>query len=66
MENIDSVPSNVQFSHQKTLFFIVFEDNETMIKIIFKEKNPTMRNVSKTHTDVLVFFLNIFNLNPKI
>ena len=41
MENIDSVPSNVQFSHQKALFF-VFEDNEAVIKMIIKEKSPTM------------------------
>ena len=35
MENIDSVPSNVQSSRQEALLY-VFEDNEAVIKMIIK------------------------------
>ena len=35
MENIDSVPSNVQSSRQKVLLY-VFEDKEAVIKMIIK------------------------------
>ena len=33
LNNIDCVPSNVQFSHQEALLY-VFEDNEAVIKMI--------------------------------
>ena len=39
LNNVDSVPSNVQFSHQEALFY-VFEDNEAVIKMIIKGKKP--------------------------
>ena len=42
MENIDSVPSNVQSSRQEALLF-VFEDNEAVIKMIIKGRSPAMR-----------------------
>ena len=35
MEDIDSVPSNVQSSRQEALLY-VFEDNEAVIKMILK------------------------------
>ena len=41
MENIDSVPSNVQSSRQEALLY-VFEDNEAVIKMIIKGRSPTM------------------------
>ena len=44
MENIDSVPSNVQSSRQEALLY-VFEDNEAVIKMIIKGRSPTMRHV---------------------
>ena len=37
LNNIDSVPSNVQSSHQEALL-CVFEDNEAVIKMILKGK----------------------------
>ena len=40
MENIDSVPSNVQSSRQEALLY-VFEDNEAVIKMIIKGRSPT-------------------------
>ena len=39
MEDIDSVPSNVQSSRQEVLLY-VFEDNEAVIKMIIKGKKP--------------------------
>ena len=48
MEDIDFVPSNVQFSRQEALLY-VFEDNEAVIKMIIKGRSPTMRHVSRTH-----------------
>ena len=47
MENIHSVPSNVQSSRQEALLY-VFEDNEAVIKTIIKGRSPTMRHVSRT------------------
>ena len=48
LDNVDFVPSNVQFSHQGALLY-VFEDNEAVIKMIMKGRSPTMRHVSRTH-----------------
>ena len=42
LDNVDLVPSNVQFSHQEALLY-VFEDNEAVIKMIIKGRSPTMR-----------------------
>ena len=53
MENIDSVPSNVQSSRQEALLY-VFEDNEAVIKMIIKGRSPTMRHVSRL-TELLLF-----------
>ena len=48
MENIDSVPSNVQSLRQEALLY-VFEDNQAVIKMIIKGISLTMRYVSRTH-----------------
>ena len=63
MENIDSVPSNVRFSHQEAL---LFEDNEAVIKMIIKGRNPTMRHVSRTHRVALDWLFDRINLDSKI
>ena len=39
LNNIDRVPSNVQFSNKEALLY-VFEDNEAVIKMIMKEEVP--------------------------
>ena len=39
MEDIDSVPSNVQSARQEALMY-VFEDNEAVIKMIIKGRSP--------------------------
>ena len=61
LNNIDCVPSNVQFSHQEALLY-VYEDNEAVIKMIIKGRSPTMRHVSRTHRAVR----SRINLDPKI
>ena len=65
MENIDSVPSNVQSSHQEALLY-VFEDNEAVIKMIIKGRSPTMRHVSRTHRVALDWLFDRINLDSKI
>ena len=53
MENIDSVPSNVQSSRQEALLYI-FEDNKAVIKMIIEGRSPTMRHVSRNPTELLL------------
>ena len=65
MENIDSVPSNVQFSRQEALLY-VFEDNEAVIKMVIKGRSPTMRHVSRTHRVALDWLFDRINLDTKI
>ena len=65
MENIDSVPSNVQSSRQEALLY-VFEDNEAVIKMIIKGRSPAMRHVSRTHRVALDWLFDRINPDPKI
>ena len=65
VNNVDRVPSNVQFSHQEALLY-VFEDNEAVIKMIIKGRSPTMRHVSRTHRVALDWLFDRINLDPKI
>ena len=65
IENIDSVPSNVQSSRQEALLY-VFEDNEAVIKMIIKGRSPTMRHVSRTHRVALDWLFDRINLDSKI
>ena len=63
--NVDRVPSNVQFSHQEALLY-VFEDNEAVIKMFIQGRSPTMRHVSRTHRVELDLLFDRTNLDPKI
>ena len=65
LDNVDLVPSNVQFSHQEALLY-VFEDNEAVIKMIIKGKSPIVRHVSRTHRGALDWLFDRINLDPKI
>ena len=65
MENIDSVPSNVQSLRQEA-FLCVFEDNEAVIKMIIKGRSPTMSHVSRTHRVALDWLFDRINLDSKI
>ena len=62
--NVDRVPSNVQFSHQEALLN-VFEDTEAVIKMIIKGRSPTMRHVSRIHRVALDWSFDRINLDPK-
>ena len=64
LNNVDRVPSNVQFSHQQALY--VFEDNEAVIKMIENGRSLTMRHVSRTHRVALDWSFDRINLDPKI
>ena len=64
IQDIDSVPSNVQFTSQEALLY-VFEDNEAVIKMIMKGRSPTMRHVSRTHRVALDWLFDRINLGPK-
>ena len=65
LDNVDLVPSNVQFSHQEALLY-VFEDNEAVIKMTIKGRSPTMSHVSRTHRVALDRLFDRINLDPKI
>ena len=65
MEDIDSVPPNVQSARQEALLY-VFEDNEAVIKMIIKGRSPTMRHVSRTHRVALDWLFDRINLDSKI
>ena len=65
MQNIDSVPSNVQSASQEALLY-VFEDNEAVIKMIMKGRSPSMRHVSRTHRVALDWLFDRINLDAKI
>ena len=65
LNHIDCVSSNIQFSHQEALLY-VFEDNEAVIKMIFKGRSPTLRHVSRTHRVALDWSFDQINLDPKI
>ena len=65
LDNVDLVPSNVRFSHQEALLYVL-EDNEAVIKMIKKGRSPTMRHVSRTHRVALDWLFDRINLDPKI
>ena len=65
LEDIDSVPSNVQSARQEALLY-VFEDNEAVIKMIIKGRSPTMRHISRTHRVALDWLFDRINLDSKI
>ena len=46
--SIDRIPPNATHSDPSAMLY-VFEDNEAVIKMIVKGRNPTMRHVSRTH-----------------
>ena len=64
LDNVDFIPSNVTSSHQEALLY-VFEDNEAVMKMIFKVRSPTMRHVSRSHRVALDWLFDRINLDPK-
>ena len=64
LDDVDLVPSNVQFSHQEALLY-VFEDSEAVTKMIIKGRSSTIRHVSRTHRVALDWLFDRINLDPK-
>ena len=64
LDNVDSIPSNVNSSYQEALLY-VFEDNEAVIKVIIKERSLTLRHVSRTHRVALDWLFDRINLDPR-
>ena len=58
LHNDDFISSNVKSLHQEALLY-VFEDNETVIKMIIKGRSPAIRHVSRTHTELLLIGYSI-------
>ena len=65
LSDVDYVPTNTHSSHNGSQLYI-FEDNETVIKMIIKGRSPTMRHVSRTHRVALDWLFDRINLEPKI
>ena len=63
--NVDFISSNVNSSCKEALLYI-FEDNEAVIKMIFKGRSPTMRHVSRIHRVALDWLFDRINLDLKI
>ena len=64
LNDVDHVPSNVQFSHQEALLH-VFEVNEAVIKMIVKATSPTMTHVSLTHRVAVDLGIRSNQFGPK-
>ena len=65
LKNVHHVSSNARSSRFGAMLY-VFEDNETMIKMIIKGRSPTMRHVSRIHRVALDWLFERNNLDPKI
>ena len=44
----------------------VYENNEAVIKMIIKDRSPTIRHVSRTYRVALDWLFDRINLDPKI
>ena len=65
LSNIDQVLSNAHLSEKESKLYI-FEDNEAVIKMIIKDRSPTMRHVSRTHRVALDWLFDRINLDPNV
>ena len=63
--HVDHVVTNAKSSHFEAMPYI-FEDDEAMIKMIIKDRSPTMRHVSRTHRVALDRIFDRIKLDPKI
>ena len=65
LSQLDHVPANTRISQGEPKLYI-FEDSEAVVKMIIKERSPTMRHVSSTHRVALDWLFDRFMLEPKI
>ena len=59
------VPANTRISHGEPKLYI-FEDSEAVVKMIIKERSPTMRHLSSTHRVALDRLFDRNKLEPMI
>ena len=64
LNTVNFVSSNPNSSCQEAMLYI-FENNEAVIKMIKKERRPTMRHVSRTHRVALYWLFDRINLDPR-
>ena len=60
LSNVDHVVTSAK------PFRYIYEDNEAVIKMIIKGRNPTMKRVSRTHRVAVDWLFDRINLDPKI
>ena len=65
LSNLDHVTTNATSSHCEAQL-CTFEDDEAVIKMIFKGRSPMMRHVSRTHRVASDWLFDRINLHPKI
>ena len=65
LSNVDYVSSNAKSSLFGARLYIS-EDKEAVIKMIIKDRSPTMRHVSRTHRVALDWLFDRINLGSKI
>ena len=65
LDNVDFISSSVHSSRQEALLYI-FEDNEAVIKMIFKGRSPAITHVSRTHRVALDWLFDRISLDSKI
>ena len=65
MDKIYYVSPNAKQS-LRTVLLYTFDDNEAVIKMIIKDRSPTMRHVSRTDRVALDWLFNSINVDPHI
>ena len=65
MDKIDYVSPNAKQS-LRTVLLYTFDDNEAVIKMIIKDRSPTIRHVSRTDRAALDWLFNSINLDRHI
>ena len=65
LSQVDHVPANTRISQGGPKLYI-FEDSEAVVKMIIKERSPTMRHVSSTHRVALDWLFDRFMWELKI
>ena len=64
MVNVYYVSADAKSSRSVAMLYI-FEDNEAVINMIIKSRNPTMRHVFRIHRVALDRLFERINLDPK-
>ena len=65
LSDVEHVPTNTHSSQSESQLHII-EDNEALIKMTIKRRNPTMIHVSRTHRVALDWLFDRIDLDSKI